>query len=49
MFEFQETQDVLFDKVIEISVSIRRAIKEDLHKFLTYTAAKMASMLLFCL
>ncbi len=40
MFEFQETQDVLFDKVIEISVSIRRAIKEDLHKFLTYTAAK---------
>lgn len=33
MFEFQETQDVLFDKVIEISVSIGRdtiwgAIKE---------------------
>ncbi len=24
MFEFQETQDVLFDKVIEISVSILR-------------------------
>lgn len=42
MFEFQETQDVLFDKVIEISVSISRdnrdiqkGFKKDL-KGLTY-------------
>lgn len=28
MFEFQETQDVLFDKVIEISVSIATATKK---------------------
>lgn len=28
MFEFQETQDVLFDKVIEISVSIFRGTRD---------------------
>jgi len=33
MFEFQETQDVLFDKVIQISVSIPRDT-EDINKVL---------------